>query len=114
MMKSNIPFNTGDRQPQWQEGDPIPDFESVLEGARAGKHGGFRNLRTWGLLAAAACVGAIAWLWPRSAEQAPTPPTAETPAAVQDTDFAGALAADWQTETDRYIQPRYSRSYSPR
>ena len=102
MMKSNIPFNTGDRQPNWQEGDPIPDFESVLEGARAGKNGGFRNLRTWGLLAAAACVGVIAWLWPRGAEDAVVSPAQETAAAVQDADFSGALAADWQAETDRY------------
>lgn len=101
-MKSNIPFNTGDRQPNWQEGDPIPDFESVLEGARGGKNGGFRNLRTWGLLAAAACVGAIAWLWPRASEEATVSPAQETTAAVQGADFSGALAADWQAEIDRY------------
>ena len=102
MMKSNIPFNTGDRQPKWQEGDPIPDFESVLEGARAGKNGGFLNLRTWGLLAAAACAGVIAWLWPQTSEDVPILPTQETAAAVQDADFSGALAADWQAETNRY------------
>lgn len=101
-MKSHIPFKTGDRQPNWQEGDPIPDFESVLEGARGGKNGGFRNLRKWGLLAAAACAGAIAWLWPRTSEEATVSPAQETAAAVQGADFSGALAADWQAEIDRY------------
>ena len=104
-MKNNIPFNVGNRPAA--NGDLTPPFDAILEGARAGKAGGFRNPRTWGVLFLAGIVAASLWIW-NLGESAPD-------VAVLSEELSpmhqGPLAEEWLADPEVFVVASQSPTF---